>query len=87
MSRFYKILIILLAFFTAGFSNLFAAKIWTGSQGNNWSNASNWQPSGVPGAHDDVVFSYLKFPCYLGVEVLNPCLTNNTFKFHVLIRP
>ncbi len=57
MSRFYKILFISLAFFTAGFSNLFAAKIWTGSQSNNWSNASNWQPSGVPGMLDDVVFS------------------------------
>jgi hypothetical protein len=34
-----------------------AAKLWTGANNNNWSNAGNWNPAGVPGSGDDVTIS------------------------------
>ncbi|WP_447951987.1 T9SS type A sorting domain-containing protein [Chryseobacterium koreense] len=35
----------------------FAQKTWTGNSNTNWNNASNWSPSGVPAAKDDVVIA------------------------------
>jgi hypothetical protein len=34
-----------------------ATKLWTGATNNNWSNANNWSPVGVPGSGDDVTIS------------------------------
>jgi len=32
------------------------AKTWTGTISSSWNNPGNWNPSGVPGSSDDVVF-------------------------------
>jgi hypothetical protein len=34
-----------------------ATKTWTGATSNMWNTSSNWNPSGVPGAGDDVVIN------------------------------
>ena len=33
-----------------------ANKVWTGAVDNNWNNANNWSPSGVPGSGDIAIF-------------------------------
>jgi hypothetical protein len=57
MIRLYTKSIFLLALTTAVLCNANAQKYWLGNVNSNWNNASNWQPAGVPGASDDVVFS------------------------------
>jgi hypothetical protein len=41
--------------FTANASVALANKTWTGAVDNQWSNAANWSPAGVPAATDSVV--------------------------------
>lgn len=37
--------------------NLFAQKTWTGASSTAWNTASNWSPSGVPSASDNVIIA------------------------------
>lgn len=50
----------LIGIFAGTLACLFAAdglaqKTWTGQSSNQWTNSSNWNPSGVPGSSDDVI--------------------------------
>lgn len=44
-------------FSAIGKRELSQIKTWTGQAGNNWSDAGNWNPEGMPGADDDVVIN------------------------------
>jgi phosphodiesterase/alkaline phosphatase D-like protein len=52
-----KLLGIFLIFLIPQFAQ--AQKIWTGAIDNNWSNAANWTPTGVPTAGESVFFGSL----------------------------
>lgn len=56
MNRFYAILLCFSFVGLSAFSARAAQKTWTGANSNLWSEASNWQPAGVPGMNDEVVF-------------------------------
>lgn len=56
MNRFYSILLCISLVGLSAFSARAAQKTWLGASNNLWSEASNWQPAGVPGMNDEVVF-------------------------------
>lgn len=42
---------------TITYSSFSAIKTWIGAFGNNWNNAANWSPAGVPIAGDDIIIN------------------------------
>jgi len=49
-----KLLTLLVIIGLGSFSTLYAQKSFSGGTGGSWSLATNWTPSGVPAATDDV---------------------------------
>ncbi|RAR46991.1 hypothetical protein [Flavobacterium lacus] len=54
MNKFLQLLLLLLIF---GSTSVFAQKTWVGATNGTWNTGSNWSPSGVPGAGDDVIIN------------------------------
>jgi hypothetical protein len=72
MNRLYAIaLSILISGFAHGKLKA-AEKTWVGTSSNNWNQASNWQPSGVPVLNDDVIFdgTVSSINCNLGTTTV-----------------
>ncbi len=78
-NQFTPALAFLFAFFTLLTTNLSATTYtFTNGGGNNlWSNASNWSPSGIPGAGDDVSISNKDITIDLDITVNSISINGN----------
>jgi hypothetical protein len=67
-----KLTIVILSLFLFNYSYA-GAKTWTGATSTDWATASNWSPSGVPGATDDIT---------IPITSNSPILATGTYKVH-----
>jgi hypothetical protein len=67
MNKIYAILLTVLAVSVSAGTAEASQKVWTGASSALWNDAANWQPSGVPGSGDNVVFdgTVSSAPCNL----------------------